>query len=401
MNESILRSVRTNRLDAVKKIMWGGFFLRLVLLVFMLTFATDWTEPYFISDDINYERIAEIYMNNAGRIIDATTFNRVASGFLQPFWPWVMCISSYIFKNIYAGRVINIVLSALCIGKAYDLTYNISENEKTAKLAAKLFAFLPVTVLTCCFPIKDIFLTYAVLFAFNTFVEFQNGKKIKISHILISALLLTGIYFTRGAVTELMLLFFAIFFIQRFIKKRNYFAFILGIIVCAAAVFVFKDKVMEAFDTKLDDYSEYSLIEGGTSVIRMSSITQLYKMPFAYFFATLQPMKLNLKFDEDINWWLNIISYLNISIYPIAIGNFIYIFCKKKNFFFWISSLVMYCAIIYLVLGVFRHYLFLIPVEMINYSLYREQYEKSGFIIAATAAGLLALIALMNIFLVL
>ena len=401
MNESILWSVRTNCPDAVKKIMWGGFFLRLLLLVFMLTIATDWTEPYFISDDINYERIAKIYMNNAGHIIDVTAFDRVAAGFLQSFWPWVMCISAYIFKNIYAGRFINIILSALCIGKTYDLTYNISGNEKTAKLAAKLFAFLPVTVITCCFPIKDIFLTYAVLYVFNTFVEFQNGKKITISHIVICALLLTGIYFTRGAVTELMLLFFAIFFIQRFIKNRNYFAFVLGIIVCAALIFVFKDKVLEAFDTKLDDYSKYSLMEGGTSAIRMSSVTQLYKMPFAYFFATLQPIKLNLSFDENSSWWLNIISYLNISIYPVAIGNFIYIFCKKRNFFFWISSLVMYCAIIYLVLGVFRHYLFLIPVEMINYALYREQYEKSELIIAVASVGLLVFVALMNVFLVL
>ena len=401
MNESILRSVRANRPGTVKKIMWGGFFLRLLLLVFMLTFATDWTEPYFISDDINYERIAEIYMNNAGRIIDVPTLNRVASGFFQPFWPWVMCISAYIFKNIYAARFINIILSTFCIGKAYDLTYNISDNEKTAKLAAMLFAFLPVTVLTCCFPIKDIFLTYAVLYAFNTFVEFQNGKKIEIRHILINALLLTGVYFARGAVTELMLLFFAIFFIQRFIKRRNYFAFILGIVICVALIFVFKDRVMEAFDTKLDDYGKYSLIEGGTSAIRMSSITQLYKMPFAYFFATLQPIKLNLSFDENSSWWLNIISYLNISIYPVAIGNFIYIFCKKKNFLFWISSLVMYCAIIYLVLGVFRHYLFLIPVEMINYALYKEQYKKSGLIIAVASVGLFVFVALMNIFLVL
>jgi len=400
MNESILRSAITNRPNTVKKIMWGGFFLRLLLLVFMLTFATDWTEPYFISDDINYERIAKIYMNNAGRIIDVTAFDRVASGFLQPFWPWVMCISAYIFKNIYAGRLINIILSALCIGKAYDLTYNISDNEKTAKSAAKLFAFLPVTVLTCCFPIKDIFLTYAVLYAFNIFVEFQNGKKIKSSHIIICTLLLMGIYFARGAVTELMLLFFAIFFIKRFIKKQNYFAFFLGSIVCLAVILVFKNNIIEAFNTKIDDYSEYSLLEGGTSVIRMSSITQLYKMPFAYFFATLQPMKLNLHFDKSSSWWLNIISYLNISIYPVAIGNFLYIFCKKKNLFFWLSSLIMYCAIIYLVLGIFRHYLFLIPVEMINYALYREQHEECRFTIATATGGLFILVVLMNVFLV-
>lgn len=401
MNEFVSLRRTKSRPDTVRKVIWGGFLIRLLLLIFMLTLATDWTEPYFITDDINYERIAKIYMNNANGIVDVSAYNSVASGFMQPFWPWVMCISSYIFKTVYAGRYINIILSALCIGKIYDLIYNISGNEKTAKLAAKLFAFLPVTVLTCCFPIKDIFLTYAVLYAFNIFIEFQNGKKIKIVRIIFCSALFVGIYFARGAVTELMLLFFAIFFIQRFLKKRNYLGFILGIAVCLVAVFIFKDNVIEAFDTKLDDYSDYAMIEGGTSIMRMSSITQLYKMPFAYFFATLQPIKLNLKFDDASSWWLNIISYLNISIYPIAIGNFAYIFCKKKNFFFWISSLIMYCAIIFLVLGVFRHYLFLIPLEMINYSLYREEHKNSAVTVAALSVGLFMLVVLMNTFLVL
>ena len=39
--------------------------------------------------------------------------------------------------------------------------------------------------------------------------------------------------------------------------------------------------------------------------------------------------------------------------------------------------------------------------EMINYALYREQYEKSELIIAVASVGLLVFVALMNVFLVL
>lgn len=380
----------------IKKIISAGFIIRLLVLLFMLFVAVEWTEPYFISDDINYERIAREYLDAANRLVDYSAFLRIAGGFLQPFWPWVMCISSYIFRSIYAGRFLNIVLSTFCIKQVYKLTFNISKNEKTALSAAKLFAFLPVTVLTCCFPIKDIFLTFAVLYCFNIFVELQSDEKITIRKIVFCVALMIGIYFTRGGVTELMLIFLTVYVIQRYVKAHNYPAVFLIIILFFVAAYFMKDSILQAFQRKVDDYSDYALMDGG-SFLRMSSLKQLYKMPFDYFFGTLQPIKTDLLKFSDSSWWLNVISYLNISIYPIAIGNFLYIFSKKKNLFFWLSTLIMYCAVIFLVLGVFRHYLFLIPIEMINFSLYKEQ--QKNVIIVYGASFLLLLLMLMMSFL--
>lgn len=380
----------------IKRIMSAGFIIRLLVLLFILFVAVEWTEPYFISDDINYERIAREYLNIANQVVDYSAFLRIAGGFLQPFWPWVMFISSYLFRSIYAGRFINIALSTFCIKQIYKLTFNISKNEKTALSAAKLFAFLPVTVLTCCFPIKDIFLTFAVLYCFNLFVELQSDEKITIRKIVFCVALMIGIYFTRGGVTELMLIFLTVYVIQRYVKAHNYPAVFLIIILFFIAAYFMKDSILQAFQRKVDDYGDYALMDGG-SFLRMSSLKQLYKMPFTYFFGTLQPIKLNLSGFDDSSWWLNVISYLNISIYPVAIGNFLYIFSKKKNLFFWLSTLIMYCSVIFLVLGIFRHYLFLIPIEMINFSLYKEQQQKNMIIVYGASFLLLLLMLIMSL----
>lgn len=380
----------------IKKIISAGFIIRLLVLLFILFVAVEWTEPYFITDDIMYERVSEKYLNYAGSLVDYSAFSSVASGFMQPFWPWVMCISSYLFRSIYVSRFINIFLSTFCIQLIYNLTFNISKNEKTALTAAKLFAFLPVTIFTCCFPIKDIFLTFAVLYCFNIFVELQSDEKITIRKIVFCAALMIGIYFTRGGVTELMLIFLTVYVIQRYVKAHNYTAVFLVLVLFLIAAYFMKDSILQAFQRKVDDYGDYALMDGG-SFLRMSSLKQLYKMPFAYFFGTLQPIKTDLLKFSDSSWWLNVISYLNISIYPIAIGNFLYIFSKKKNLFFWLSTLIMYCSVIFLVLGVFRHYLFLIPIEMINFSLYKEQ--QKNVIIVYGASFLLLLLMLMMSFL--
>lgn len=394
MNSTSIRINNNFEFTPIKKIISAGFIIRLLVLLFILFVAVEWTDPYFITDDIKYERIAEIYLNYADSLVDYSAFSSAASGFMQPFWPWVMCISSYLFRSIYASRFINIILSTFCIHQIYKLTYNISKNEKTALSAAKLFAFLPVTILTCCFPIKDIFLTFAVLYCFNVFVELQSAEKITIRKIVFCAALMIGIYFARGAVTELMLIFLTVYVIQRYAKVHNYTAVFLIIILFFVAAYFMKDSILQTFQHKVDDYSDYALMDGG-SFLRMSNIKQLYKMPFAYFFGTLQPIKTDLLKFSDSSWWLNVISYLNISIYPVAIGNFLYIFSKKKNLFFWLSTLIMYCAVIFLVLGVFRHYLFLIPIEMINFSLYKEQ-QKNVIIVYGASFLLLLLMLFMS-----
>ena len=43
---------------------------------------------------------------------------------------------------------------------------------------------------------------------------------------------------------------------------------------------------------------------------------------------------------------------------------------------------MLHCAAVIMSLGIFRHYLFLVPLLFINYSLYIEENEKVNFMIS-------------------
>ena len=75
-----------------------GFVLRLAFLLIILTVGRELSTPYFIADDIKYESLAEIYIKTARQVIDIDVFKDITAGYLQLFWPWLMCVSGYLFK---------------------------------------------------------------------------------------------------------------------------------------------------------------------------------------------------------------------------------------------------------------------------------------------------------------
>lgn len=355
----------------IRKLLLGSLFVRLIACAAVLIIGNIIGELYFISDDINYEKMALDYLLIASSPIDAEAFVSVgASGYLQLFWPYVMCITAYIFKTIYTARFINVILSVIAVKYVYDLTYAVSENERTAMRAAKLYAFLPYPVISCCFPIKDIFLTVAVLSAFTLFVKFQKNQKVRLSGVIIFALLMIGAYFARGGVVEVLGLFFMIFVFKRFYDNKNTFALILSVLLAILALVFLGEYIIEAFAIKVEDYGE---VANAGSLMQIGSIYEIYKLPVTYFVTSMMPVTFKVFGESDLSIWYQIMTHANLSLIPIAVGNFMYIFCKKKNFLFWISSLTMYCAVIILSSGVFRHYMFLFPIAIVNFSMYMEE----------------------------
>lgn len=160
-------------------------------------------------------------------------------------------------------------------------------------------------------------------------------------------------------------------------------------------LYVFGGLIFDSFSIKIDNYGGYAQMDTTISAIQMSSVTQIYKLPFTYFFASLQPIPLSLFTPEAGKMWSQLIYYGNLTMIPVACGNFLYIFYKKKNSLFWICSAVMYCAVTTLSLGIFRHYLFLLPLEMINYSLYMEnatQVKRSNCLVFAACCFVMILL---------
>ena len=364
--------IRENK--KINNLVIKAFFLRLIVCLLVLFIGTYWfDEIYFISDDVQYEALARAYMSRASNPIDLNALNDIgATGYLQVFWPYVICIVAYCFNCVYAGRFLNILLSSIAVKLIFDLTNLLSNNSQTALKAARLYAYLPYPVLVCCFPIKDIYITMAVLYAFIILVKFQKAEPIKTVQWIVLAVLVIGVYFSRGGVVEVISLFSAMYIIKRFYEQKKYFAILFSFLFIIVVLFFLGDNIIDALVTKADTYGAYALMDTTISAIQMTNPLQLYKLPFTYFFASLQPISMSWFTASSMKIWSRIMYYINLTIVPIACGNFLYVFCKKHNLLFWITTTAMYCGVAALSLGIFRHYLFLFPLILINYALYME-----------------------------
>ena len=356
-----------------------GFLLRLLMVVTVVYIASEFWDIYYLEDDKKYEELAAIYRANARGLIDKDLFDTITMGYAATFWPFVMCVCTKLFGTIYIGRFINVILSTIIIGVTYNLCYEASENKKTALTAARLFAFLPFSVLVSCFPIKDIFIMLGTMYAFYIFVRVQKGRKVSVAQWILLAGLLVGVFLSRGAVTELLLIFFFVYYLYQLLKAKKFFAAGLLLAVFLVVFAVFRSTIMASFTTKWDTYGSYGADEAvGLNAIRVTGITDIYKLPLAYAFAMLQPMKMELlTVGEDVRQWRLVMGYANMTMYPVAVGAWLYMFVKKHNIIFWLSSFVMFSAILMMSLGVSRHYLFLLPIHMINSSLYMEETHEN------------------------
>ena len=356
-----------------------GFLLRIMTLLLITVVLEGVWDVFFIEDDKKYEELAAVYRANAHGVLDLELFEDLTKGYMQRFWPFVICVSTKMIGYLYTGRLINVCLSTICIPITYRLCYEVCGNDRTALTAARVFAFLPFSVLVSCFPIKDIFIMMAVMYAFFIFVRVQSGRKVSAFQYVLLFALLIGIYLSRGAVTELMLMFFLIYYLQKLFRAKKYLA-ALFLLMGALAVFAaFQSNILSSFETKIDGYSDYSAEEAsGLNALRINSLADIYKLPLTYAYSMLQPMKVALfTIADDTRPWQIVMMYANMTMYPVALGAWLYMFSKKHNLFFWLSSFVMFTAVIMLSLGVFRHYMFMLPIHMINCSLYMERTHES------------------------
>ena len=352
---------------------------RLIILAIIYLFNEYFNiRTFYLSDDVRYERICENYLINATSPIDINAFEASgATSFLSPFWPYLSGVVAYIFgKNVLAVRFFNIFLSCACCYVSYRLAKDISGNKKTALLAAKLCAFMPYFAFSCCFMIKDVYLSLGTLTVFWLIVRQQQGIKTGAFHWIMSILFLVSMYYTRGAVTEFLLLSAAVFICVGFFRKKQHIRFLFVLILSVVMLAYFGEGIIESFGTKVDTYGDYAREEESTiSIIRIDSPLQLYKFPGTYLFSMIMPICTS--WFENITksgYWLSIMTRLNVSAFPIAVGNFIYLFMhRKKNPLFYYTSFAMYSAVIILSLGVFRHYFFLLPLLYINYALFNEK----------------------------
>lgn len=371
----------------LKKIVFGALLIRIVLF-FIVIFSND---PFIITDDRAYEEISKTYLLYANSLWDWNAIYATGGdGYLQVFWPYVICIFSKILGTEYAGRILNIVLSTLCIYVVYNLAQSITKNQDKSLLAAKLMAFLPYPLLFSVFNIKDFYIMFGVFYTFSLILKWQDNEGVKIGEIILSLLLLIGVYFARGGVVEFVGIAFAFFIANRFIKNRQYGYLGLLLIVVLLVFMQLSESIMGAFDTKLDEYGNVGLQANGLRMIQMHTYADIYKLPLQYVFSIIMPFTNNYFAVTNEFTWLGLLTTLNVAMYPISFGCLFYIFMKKHNpLFFW-STFLVYIIITAMVLAIFRHYFFLFPLHVLTFVCFLDRATDSQKKMVWGLSGLLA-----------
>lgn len=340
----------------------------LLLRVVLFFIVINSSDPFIISDDRAYEEISKTYLQYANGLWDwNAVYATGGDNYLQVFWPYCICIFAKIFGTEYAGRILNIILSMLSVILVYDIALIITKKVDKGMLAAKLMAFLPYPLIFSVFNIKDFYIMFGVFYAMRLFVKWQYDLRVRPASIAICILLLIGVYFARGGVVEFVGIAFVGFLCNKYYNKHQY-GYIVGVALgTLIAAFFLSDSIIDAFDTKADVYGDLGLSANGLRMVQMHGITEFYKLPMQYLFAMISPFATNYFAALNDFTWLNLLTTLNISLYPIAIANILYTLKPKQNMVFWLTTIIIFLAITSMVLAIPRHYFFLFPIHIVNF----------------------------------
>lgn len=362
----------------IKKICVWGFISRLIMLALVMLFSheisTGLLGSEYTQDDVRYLAGAEIYSKTANSFIDSSAIE-YAFDTVEPtgthsngmeLWYWIVCLSMYLFGHDIFLRLLNILFAIVSIKCIYDICCSLYDK-RIAKLAALLYAVLPYPVIFSCFLYKDQFYTMLTLLLLKK--AFECAGKIKIQDVvyLVVGLILSQL--TRSGVVVLIFLVIVIIIYKYGNYKVNKHAVIAAFVFFAACLGYIVMLEMENIMIKVYAYI-LSDSEAAGSTLGMFEIKtpgQLYRYPFAYLFALVQPLSLVF----SVKCWMDLAALFNIVGLPIAIANFFYLinFKLKKDYFFWISQLLFFVTII-VSLGIIRHQYFLQPFIMIYGAVY-------------------------------
>lgn len=369
-------------MSTIKKICLEGLLIRLIVLILILIFSDHLTTGYlrsnYDSDDLRYIDGAVMYSETATSIIDIDAFGAayisvgdyVGNSDRLQLWYWIMCILMYIFKYPIVVKIINIFIGVWCIAYIYKLSLRVyPQKKKIAILAAKLYAFFPYPVFFCCFLYKDQFLTLITLALFYT-ASAPRTQFSPVRFLKIVALLLIFSFIRSGLVPILLLSIGLIMINKSKIKlsTKPIRVLIISLITIMLAYYVyisFANTILYKLEAYTGSRASDSIYEGTTiRYFLINNIYDIWKLPFAYAFTIIQPLYIGGKI---INWE-SIVAILNVCNIPIVIVNVLYIFMKKSNKIFWISIMLLYAVMLFVSMGISRHFYYLLPYTFIFYA---------------------------------
>lgn len=367
----------------LNQILFFSVAIRLIVLVTIILCSDKLPSLGFIGnsplyDDYRYEQGAVLYVQNAEHIIDTRTFTNVYDSLgdwtghnlvnplvSTPLWYWICCILVYITRTRWSIRILNIIVFSISMIYIWNITNEIY-GRKIAKLTTRLMGYLPYSIVFSCFSYKDIFVMGCTFYLLWKAIEIKKGIFNWKTLVSIVACLLCMLFTRSGLIVVWLLLLVGFIFEDKIKRKINVKYLVLMVLAIGLGIFL----IVKFSNTLLYKFLAYNT--GGNEnelglgkIVKITSLSQIWKLPFTYIFSVLQPLQLFKKCDT----WYGIISNINIIMLPIAIGSMLYIIIEKKKnkMFFWIL-LVYYLITAISSILVFRQLFSLLPIPYIFFS---------------------------------
>lgn len=345
----------------VFKVFLIAFSLRLVMIA--LIYLLDGVfEPYLYFDDWKYETYARLYEDIATSIIDLDAFktvNRQIGGVaVAHLYFRFNAVLYYLTKSTLFLRLANILLSSLTIIPIYYISKELF-GKKEAKISSVIFACLPYHIIMSAFLFKDILIVLLMSSSLYMIIKFYKYEKMNIVLFLI---LTIPIEWLRPGMPLFLfgVLGFAIF--VKFYRKSRV-SKVLTFIVAPILIFVlmrflFIDN-LQLLKSRLSIYLSHGRKHSGNiNVIRIDSLSQMYKLPLTWFFSTFFPISFGLTMSD----WAGVLGALNYTSIFVAPGYIFYTIFYKKDWaqrVFLYPMLALHLLVIIAVINIPRHYYFL------------------------------------------
>ena len=391
----------------VRNICLGAFTVRLLVLSIIVLFSDQLSSGFMssdiINDDVRYLTGAEIFAKNGKSIFDFSALGdafmqigvwQVAEGYEFALWYWIVSELMFIFQTHIAVRIINIIFAVLSVKCIYEISSKLY-GINSARIASKLYAFLPYPVFFSCFLYKDQFYTLIILLIFRIIVI--NGSSLKIKHIISLFVLILLSSFIRSGLSVIILICIMYLYIKnnniRIDLKKICF-FIPVIIVC---LLFFVNYSLYSLIMKYESYViDFDNVGNTIPFLTIKSLLDIYRYPFSYSFIMLLPAAGSF---SSLKSWLDITCAFNVVVLPIALGNFLYLLnlTLKKESFFWAIQ-ILYLITIVTSLGIFRHSYYLQPYMMIFFSHFylslknKKLYKELSFLLILSSFVLLSIL---------
>lgn len=374
-------------IELFKRILILSFSIKILILIALTLINSGDIGGYnnnsIKSDDFRYVSGAIYYSENAKSLIDKEVFTHAFSrlgdytGYSTNFslWYWLLCIGAYLFKSIFVLRVMNILFSILTAYYIYKLCLLLF-NKKSANFALIIYSFNPYFVIFPLFLYKDQLITLLMVQLFYfLYSYFISNKKHYLIYLLLVLVLFsflrTGFVFLLGAAILVLFLIREKQFLNytNFSKSKN-FIYIFGIsILLIYTLPFFLVNNFEIIQKKLVAYIiERQISSSDTiSLFQISAISDIYKLPFTFVFALLQPVNLTSQISS-VSGFVGIINLFGVFL---AVGNCLALFDKRiRNLnFTWIINALFIITLISS-LGISRHYYFMLPFYVIFLSVF-------------------------------